>query len=199
MATNADAVLELAGKEGLLRSRDLAEAGIPRVTLTRLERAGKLERVGRGLYALPGNAATEHRALAEACKRVPRGVVCLLSALQFHGLTTQQPFEVWLAIRSKDRKPRIEYPPLRIVRFGERALVEGVEQHDIEGVSVSVTTPARTVVDCFAYRNKIGVDVAVEALRDYRRERRGSVDDLWRAAELRRVQNVMRPYLEAVG
>ena len=129
---------------------------------------------------------------------MPHGVVCLLSALRFHGLTTQAPFEVWLAIDRKARLPRLEHPPLRIVRFPAPALTEGVEGHAVEGVPVRVTTPARTVVDCFVYRNKVGLDVALEALRDCWRQRRATMDELWQAARACRMANVMRPYLEAL-
>jgi predicted transcriptional regulator of viral defense system len=160
-------------------------------------RAGQLRQVARGLYAPAGFEATEHHGLAAAAALVPDGVVCLLSALQFHHLGTQAPFEVWLAVGTKAHKPTVVDPPLRIVRFSERALREGVETRTIEGIAVKVTSPARTVADCFKYRNKIGLDVALEALREYRRSRR-SVDDLTRAAQVVRVANVMRPYLEAV-
>jgi predicted transcriptional regulator of viral defense system len=159
--------------------------------------AGQLQQVARGLYAPAGFEATEHHSLAAAAALVPQGVICLLSALQFHGVGTQAPFEVWIAIGTKARKPTITDPPLRIVRFSDRALHEGVEARTIEGVPVRVTTAARTVADCFKYRNKIGLDVALEALREYRRARR-SMDDLARAARVVRVANVMRPYLEAV-
>jgi predicted transcriptional regulator of viral defense system len=199
MRPNAQAVLKLACEAGLVRPRDLVSRGIPRVTLTRLVRAGQLERIGRGLYALPSRDVTEHQGLAETAKRVPRGVVCLLSALRFHGLTTQEPFEVWLAIDRKARRPQQDHPPLRIVRFNLRALVDGVEEHELEGVKVRVTSPARTVADCFRYRAKIGLDVAIEALRDYRQSARGSIDDLWAAAEVARVRSVLRPYLEALS
>jgi predicted transcriptional regulator of viral defense system len=158
---------------------------------------GKLQQLGRGLYAPAGFEPTEQHGLASAAARVPSGVVCLLSALQFHELGTQAPFEVWLAIDRKARKPVISDPPLRIVRFSPRALREGVEEHELEGVTVHITSAARTVADCFKYRNKIGLDVALEALQEYRRSRR-SVDDLVLAARVVRVANVMRPYLEAV-
>lgn len=161
-------------------------------------RAGQLRQVARGLYASANFEATEHHGLAAAAALVPGGVVCLLSALQYHRLGTQAPFEVWLAIGTKARKPTVADPPLRIVRFSERALREGVKIRYIEGVKVRVTTPARTVVVCFKYRNKIGLDVALEALKEYRRTRR-SIDDLVRAARIVRVENVMRPYLEAVA
>ena len=129
---------------------------------------------------------------------MPHGVICLLSALRFHEMTTQAPFEIWLAIDRKARLPRLEHPPLRIVRFPAPALAEGVETHEIEGVPVRITTPARTVVDCFVYRHKVGLDVALEALRDCWRRRRATMDELHRAAQARRMANVMRPYLEAI-
>lgn len=193
-----EAVLALVRKVGVLRPRDLRAHGIPRVVLTRLHRKERLKRVARGVYVLPDADLSEHHSLAEACKRVPHGVVCLLSALRFHGLTTQSPFEVWMAIDVKARKPNLEALPLRIVRFSGKALVYGVEEHQVEGVPVRVTSPAKTVADCFKYRNKIGLDVAVEALKDYRRSRK-SLDDLWKAAEAVRVASVIRPYLEALG
>lgn len=168
------------------------------MTLTRLARTGQLERIGRGLYSLPSRDVTEHQGLVETAKRNPNGIVCLLSALRFHGLTTQEPFEVWLAIDRKARRPHQDHPPLRIVRFSGRALVEGVEEHELEGVKVRVTSPARTVADCFRYRAKIGLDVAIEALRDCWRGKRASVDELMAAAKVCRMQNVMRPYLESL-
>jgi predicted transcriptional regulator of viral defense system len=183
---------------GLVRTRDLEAQGTSRPAIRRMVSSGQLEQIARGLYAPAGFEATEHHGLAAAAALVPEGVVCLLSALQFHHLGTQAPFEVWLAIGTKARKPVVPEPPLRIVRFSERALREGIETKPIEGVTVKVTTPARTVADCFKYRNKIGLDVAIEALREYRRSRR-SMDDLTRAAEVVRVSNVMRPYLESVS
>lgn len=191
-------VLALVRAAGILRSRDLATHGIAREHLRRLHQRGQLERVARGLYALPGNQANQHRSLAEAAKRVPQGVVCLLSALRFHGLTTQAPFEVWLAIDPKARRPQVADLPLRIVRFSGPALREGVEQHAIDGVPVRVYSLAKTVADLFKYRNKIGLDVALEALRDAWRGRRVTMEELWRYAQVCRVSTVMRPYLEAL-
>jgi predicted transcriptional regulator of viral defense system len=159
--------------------------------------AGQLRQVARGLYVPAGFEETEHHGLAAAAALVPEGVVCLLSALQFHHLGTQAPFEVWLAIGTKARKPARSVPPLRIVRFSPRALREGVETRQIEGVPVRLTTAARTVADCFKYRNKIGLDVALEALREYKRAR-GPIDVLTDAAKVVRVANVLRSYLEAV-
>jgi predicted transcriptional regulator of viral defense system len=197
--TKTDKTLELVRKAGVLRPRDLDPYNIPRTYLSRLCAAGKLQRIGRGLYALPGSGATEYHSLAEACKRVPKGVVCLLSALRFHELTTQAPFEIWLAIGEKAWRPRLEYPPLRIVHFSQAALNAGVEEHQIEGVSVHVYSPAKTVADCFKYRNKIGLDVSIEALRECRRARRCTMDDLWHYSDICRVRNVMRPYLESLA
>ncbi|MBI3090441.1 MAG: AbiEi antitoxin N-terminal domain-containing protein [Candidatus Tectomicrobia bacterium] len=198
MESSHQALLDLAKHHGLIRPRDLAPLGISRVALTRLVRRGMLERVGRGLYALPDRSVSEHAALAEVARKYPQGVICLLSALRFHNLTTQSPFEVWLAIPNKARAPRLEYPPLRIVRFSSQALIEGMEEHVVDGVPVHVTTVAKTVADCFKYRNKIGLDVALEALREAWREKRVSMDELWRYARVCRVSNVMRPYLESL-
>lgn len=191
-------VLELAMVRGLLRPRDLARADLPADYLWRLYRKEKLERIGRGLYALPGADLTEHHTLAEAALRVPHGVVCLLSALRFHDLTTQAPYEVWMAIDAKARRPKEEIIPLRVVRFSGEALTAGVEQHEIEGVGIKVYNPAKTVADCFKYRNKIGLDVALEALRDYWKSKRASADDLWNYAKVCRMTNVMRPYMEGL-
>jgi predicted transcriptional regulator of viral defense system len=198
MRTKADELLALVRRRGIVRPRDLDGEGIPRIYLSRLHHMGLLERPSRGVYVLADREPTEHHDLAEVCKRVPHGVVCLLSALRFHGLTTQAPFEIWLGIDRKARLPRLEHPPLRVIRFPAQALSEGVEEHEVEGVPVRVTTPARTVVDCFAYRNKVGLDVALEALRDCWRQRRATLAELHRAAQARRMANVMRPYLESI-
>lgn len=193
----SDRVIAMARRRGVLRSADLNEQDIPRVYLTRLVADGTLERSSRGMYVLAGSEVTENHSLAEGCRRVPHGVVCLLSALRFHGLTTQSPFEVWIAIDRKARLPKVDYPPLRIVRFSGADLTNGVKAHNVEGVRVKVTDPARTVADCFAYRNMIGIDVALEALRDCLRQKQATPDGLYRAAKARRMANVMRPYLEA--
>jgi len=192
-------ILGIVEQTGVLRPRDLDAYGIPRIYLSRLCERGLLQRVGRGLYVLPNADVSEHHTLAEACKRVPHGVVCLLSALRYHGLTTQSPFEVWLAIGSKTWRPQVDHPTLRFVRFSARALAAGVEEHSIGGVIVRVYNPAKTVADCFKYRNKIGLDVALEALRDCRRQRRCTNDELWHYAKTCRVANVMRPYMEATA
>jgi predicted transcriptional regulator of viral defense system len=191
-------ILDLVGQQGLIRSRDLAPHGLPRIALTRLVRQGQLVRAGRGLYCLPERPISAMGDLAEITRKHPQAIVCLLSALRVHELTTQSPFEVWIAIANKARAPGADYPPLRIVRFSGVALTEGIEQHTIDGVTVRVTDIARTVVDCFKFRNKIGLEVALEALREAWRNQRVNMDDLWRYARLFRVDSVMRPYMESL-
>lgn len=195
--TRSEQVLDILRQRSVLRPRDLRAYGISPSYLTRLHDEGLIVRPGRGLYRLPDADITEHHTLAQACKQVPQGIICLLSALLFHGLTTESPFKVWMAIEEKARRPRVAYPVIRYFRFSGAALSEGVETHTIEGVAVRVYSPAKTVADCFKYRNKIGLDVAIAALRDCRRQRKCTNDDLWRYANLCRVANVMWPYLEA--
>ncbi|MBL8387888.1 MAG: type IV toxin-antitoxin system AbiEi family antitoxin domain-containing protein [Hydrogenophaga sp.] len=197
--THEQAVLALAASQPLLRARDLTEHALPTVALSRLVAAGKLDRVARGVYSLPGRALSEHRSLAEVALRVPRGVVCLLSALRVHGIGTQAPFEVWLAIPPHTPTPRLDQSALRVVRMSGPALSEGVEPIDIDGVRVQVFNPAKTVADCFKFRNKIGLDVALEALRDGWTQRKLTMDALWHYAAVNRVANVMRPYLESIA
>ena len=192
-------ILDLVREAGLVRPRDLESAGVPGGSLAQLAQRGLLDRLGRGLYALPGAAPSEHRSLAEVSKRTPRGVVCLLSALRFHGLTTQAPPEVWLAIGPKDRAPRPEGVRLRIVRVSGAARDAGVETHVVEGVPVRVYAAAKTVADCFKFRNKIGTDIAVEALRDCLEQRLGTTDELFEYARVCRVSRVMRPDMEALA
>lgn len=196
--THAQRVLRLASRRGLLRARDLARDRIPRATLSRLVASGQLTQVSRGLYALPKQSRSGQHQLAEVAARSPLGVFCLLTALRFHELTTQSPHEVWLAIPNKAHAPKLDYPPLRIVRFSGPSLSEGIESHTVDGAPIRVYSVAKTVADCFKYRNKIGLDVALEALRECRREKRASNDELWRYARLCRVANVMRPYLESI-
>lgn len=192
-------VRELVRQQGILRPRDLVALGLPRAYLGHLAQEGLVERVGRGLYRSRSVVLTEQHTLAEVCRRVPQGVVCLLSALRYHDLTTQSPVEVWLALGSKARTPKTDLLPLRIVRFSAAALAAGIEERLVEGVPVQVYDPAKTVVDCFKYRNKIGLEVALEALRMGWRERRFTMDQLWGYATICRMTNVMRPYLESLG
>jgi len=184
---------------GVLRPRDLVQMSIPPIYLSRLVAQGLLMRVGRGLYTLPNASVTEHHTIAEAAKRLPKTVVCLLSALRFHELTTQLPFQIWLAIENKAWLPHVTDLPLRFVRFSGEAFSTGVEVHTIEGLPVKVYTPAKTVADCFKYRHKIGLDIALEALRDGLRQHKFTVDELWHYAKICRVANVMKPYLEAMA
>jgi predicted transcriptional regulator of viral defense system len=173
--------------------------GISRSELKRLNDRGLVERVSRGVYALPGVVLTEHHSLAEATRLVPGGVICLLTALRFHGLTTQNPFEVWMAIEAKAWRPKRQRLKLRIVHFSGESFREGIEEHDVGGVRIRVYTAAKTVADCFKFRNKIGIDVAVEALKDFARLHRGEANDLARFARICRVSRVMQPYLDAIS
>jgi predicted transcriptional regulator of viral defense system len=186
-------------RAGPTRSRELVAAGVTRSQLSRMVAAGRLVRVARGLYAMPGYRGGEHSALVAVAKRAPGALFCLLTALRIHELTTQAPFEVWIAIGNKDHPPRLDYPPLRAMRFSAAALSAGVETRRFDGTTVRVTSVAKTVADCFKFRNKIGLDVALEALREARRAKKASADELWRYAKINRVTNVMRPYLEAVA
>lgn len=198
MMTHLENLMRVAKTKGLIRARDLAEYGIPRQYLTIACERGLIERLDRGLYSIPNAMQTEHRSLVEVCKLVPHGVICLLSALQYHEMTTQSPFEVWIAIGESSEIPRINVVKLRIARFSVDSLIAGVESHDVNGVELRVFSPAKTVADCFKYRNKIGVDVATEALQDYLRKRKGSIDDLTKYGRICRVERVMEPYLEAL-
>ena len=191
-------ILDLAAQRGLIRPCDLDALGLPSIALTRLVRQGLLSRVGRGLYARPDRTVSEHGTLAEVARKHPQAIICLLSALRVHDLTTQAPFDVWIAIPNKAHAPKMDYPPLRVMRFSGAALTEGIETHRIDGVTVRVTNVARTVADCFKFRNKIGLDVAMEALQEAWRSRRVSMDELWRYGTLCRVANVMRPYMESL-
>lgn len=196
--SKTDQTLKLAQERGIVRPRDLKAHGIPGTYLNRLAARGLLVRIDRGLYALPNYTVTEFHSLAEATRRVPAGVVCLLSALRFHGLTTQNPFEVWLALDAMARVPKSSGLALRIVRLSGASLGSFVEEHVIEGVPVRVYSAAKTVADCFKFRNKIGLDVALEALRDCWQQRKATMDEFWEAAKADRVANVMRPYIESL-
>jgi predicted transcriptional regulator of viral defense system len=192
-------VLQLVRQLGIVRPGDLEEHGIPRGQLYRLARGGLVARQARGIYAASRHRYTAEHTLAQVAKRVPAGVLCLLTALRFHGLTTQSPAEVWIALPEKARKPRLDYPRLRVARFSGEALSEGIETHRLEGVEVRVYSAAKTVADCFKYRNKIGIDVAVEALRDFSRRHRGGATELARFARICRVTRIMQPYLDSIA
>lgn len=183
---------------GIARSRELAQHGVHRAQLQRLVRAGLVERVSRGLYSLASHEPSPDVAVAIVARRVPAAVICLLTALRLHGLTTQQPREVWIALPEKARRPALDYPPLRVARFSGAALSEGIEHRRVDGVDVAVYSAAKTVADCFKYRNKVGIDVTVEALHDYTRRHRGGADALARYARICRVTRVMQPYLDSL-
>lgn len=192
-------MLALAASTSMLRARDVAVRSLPTIVLSRLVEDGRLQRVARGVYTLPDQPLSEHRSLAEVALRVPRGVICLLSALRVHGLGTQAPRQVWLAIPHNSPTPRVHRPSLRAVRMSGAALVEGIEPVRIDGVEVPVFNAAKTITDCFKYRNKIGIDVALEALREGWMQRRVTMDELFHYASIDRVSNVMRPYMESVA
>ncbi len=196
--THAQRILSLARQKGLLRASDLDAIEAPRVVLTRLIEGGLLERVSRGLYRLPSHPGSEHEGLATIAAKVPQAVFCLLTALQFHELTTQLPRQVWIAMPRGSHVPRVDYPPIKMVQMTGAVYTAGIEEHLRDGVTLRVYSAAKTVADCFKHRNKIGLDVALEALKDARAERMASADDLWRYAKVCRVAKVMRPYLEAI-
>jgi predicted transcriptional regulator of viral defense system len=191
-------ILELAHNAGVVSAREVRSRGVHHEYLRQLCEEGKLVRVGRGLYSLPNPNVTVHHGLAQAGKAVPKGVICLLSALRFHEIGTQVPHEVWIAIDRRAARPRARHPRMRIVRFSGKSLTEGIDEHNVEGVPVRIYNPSKTVADCFKYRNKIGLDVALEALREVIRERRCTTDELWRCAKICRVTKIMRPYMEAI-
>lgn len=194
----AQEAVQFVRQHGIVRPRDIEKIGIPREYLLRLHREGKLDRMGRGMYSVPDAAITEKHSYAEVAKQAPNAIICLLSALAFHSLTTQNPASVWIALGQGARKPALMSPTLRVVRLSGPSLTEGIEQHRIEGVSVRVYSAAKTVADCFKFRNKIGLDVAIEALKDCLRQKQASVDEIDHYANICRVGNVMRPFMEAL-
>ena len=190
--------MQYIGEHGIVRSRDVEAIGFPRQYLVRLHRQGKLNRPARGIYTLPDSDVTEHHSYAEITKRVPQATVCLLSALVFHEITTQSPASVWIALSKGARTPAVVSPSLRIVRLSGPSLTEGIDKHQVEGVAVRVYSAAKTVADCFKFRNKIGLDIAIEALKDCLHQKKASVNEIYRYAKVCRVSNVIRPYIEAL-
>jgi predicted transcriptional regulator of viral defense system len=188
----------LASKRQVVRAKDASELGVPRTYLPRLAERGQLQKIARGLYSAPHFSATEHASLIEAAYQVPKGIICLLSALRFHNITTQSPREVWMAIGHKAWAPKVPSPPVRFARMSGAPLQFGVKEYDVSGAKLRVFSPAKTVADCFKFRNKIGLDVAIEALKQMRRQEKVSMDELWAASKVCRVANVMRPYLESL-
>ena len=194
--TKTEQALNLVKRMGMVRPKDLAPHRIPVIYLRRLAQRGELVQPARGVYAVAGHEPTLHYSLAAVSKRIPRGVVCLLSALAYHEIGTQLPSVVWLAINQRSRPLVTKGLPIKIVRFSGQTLKEGVQEHKIEGATVLVTNPAKTIADCFKFRNKVGLDVALEALRDAWRKRKVAMGELDRFSRIDRVTNVMRPYLE---
>jgi predicted transcriptional regulator of viral defense system len=194
----SDHILELAQHKRLLRAADVRQQGCSPQLLLKMHQAGKLQRVARGLYGLPGAELSEHQAALEVCQRVPRAVLCLLSALQFHEVGTQMPQEVWIALPQGAQTPALDYPRLRITRLRGVAYSEGIEIVTEHGAPIRVYSLAKTVTDCFKFRNKIGLDVALEALKDAWRKRKITMAEISHFAKINRVEKVMQPYLEAV-
>ena len=196
--THIQRVLDLASQKGLLRANDLQDIQAPRIVLTRLTASGLLERVGRGLYRLSSQPGSELEGVAAVATKVPQAVFCLLTALQFHELTTQLPRHVWISMPRGSHVPRIGFPPIKMVQMTGAAYSDGIETFERDGVKLRVYCAAKTVADCFKHRNKIGLDVALEALRDCLRRKKAAPSAILEAARVSRVENVLRPYLEAL-
>ena len=198
ISTQTNIALKTLEEHGIARLGELMAAGVRQETVSRLVRDGRVVRLARGLYQLPNSDLQTAHGLAEACKLVPKGIICLISALQFHEMTVQLPRSIWMAIEQSARTPRVSYPRIQFVRFAKEALPEGTERHKIEGVTVRVTNPAYTVADCFRFRSKVGLDVALEGLREALKRKACKPDAIMKAAQHRRIWTKLRPYLEAM-
>ena len=196
--THAQRVIELANQIGILRPNDLEKYNIPRVTLTRLTACGQLEKIGRGLYRLPDTQFSENESLTTLAIKVPQAVFCLLTALQIHEITTQLPRQVWIAMPRGSHVPKIDYPPIKMIQCSTKVYSEGIETIVCDKKILRVYSIAKTIVDCFKHRNKVGLDVAIEALKEARAKNIVSADELWHFAKICRIANIMRPYLETV-
>ncbi|MFZ1984292.1 MAG: type IV toxin-antitoxin system AbiEi family antitoxin domain-containing protein [Desulfatitalea sp.] len=190
-------ILELARTKGIIRAEDVEAMGISRNYLYRMHKEGLLDKSAVGLYTLPEAPVTENSSLAEVAKKLHQAVVCLISALSYHEITTQIPHEIWLTIPRGSWRPDVEYPPLNLTYVSGPAYSFGIQEYVINGVAVKIYSPAKTVADCFKFRNKVGLDVAIEALREAWRSRKVTMDELVEAAGIDRVSKIMRPYLEA--
>jgi predicted transcriptional regulator of viral defense system len=198
LARQRDRAVALLQERGMTRLSEFRQKGVTAATISRLEQEGAIVRLARGLYQLSDATTHAHHALAEASKLVPRGVVCLVSALAFHDLTDQIPSRVWIAIGRKDWRPCINYPPIRFVRFPAQRLASDVECHAIEGVQVPIFGVAKTLADLFRYRRVVGTGVAIEGLREALRRRKATPAEISKAAVEAGVWNVMQPYMEAL-
>lgn len=194
-----DQILKLTEKNGIIRPRDVEAIGIPRTYLSTLCKSGELERRSRGLYVRSGAPINQNYQLEEIAKRMPKAVFCLLSALSFHNIGTQIPHAIWITVPKSFYPPTIEYPILTLTYATEPAYSFGIQEHNENGVMLKVYSPAKTVADCFKFRNKVGLDVAIEALKETWGERKATADELVEAAKACRVYNVMRPYMEAIA
>jgi predicted transcriptional regulator of viral defense system len=193
-----DKILEISSLQGLIRSNDMVKLGATRALITRLVKKGQLEKVARGIYMKADRVPSDLDNLVEVSLKVPKSIFCLLTALSLHEVTTEMPHEAWIGLEYGGKKPQFDFPPVRIIKFSGEAFSYGVETKIITGVSVRLTSVAKTVADCFKYRNKIGLDVAIEALKDGWRKKLFTIDELNKAAQINRVRNVMRPYIETV-
>jgi predicted transcriptional regulator of viral defense system len=183
---------------GLLRTQQAIDEGIAPRTLYQMRETGTVVRESRGLYRLADTEPGEYYDLVQVALRIPKGVICLISALSFHGLTTQIPHQVYVALPIAAEKPRLEYPPLRLFWLSPKTYLAGIEQHELDGVQVNIFGIEKTIADCFKFRNKIGMDVALEALREYRGRGEINIGDLLYYAHIDRVDRIMKPYLEAL-
>lgn len=191
-------ILNLAKLQGVIASKDVEELNISRNYLYKMHKEGLLYKTGYGLYSLPNADVNENANLIEIAKRIPNAVIGLISALSYHEITTQISHEIWIVIPRGAWRPQIEYPPLRINYVSGPAYLFGIQEHLINGIAVKIYTPAKTVADCFKFRNKIGLDIAIEALREVRRKKSVTMSELVEAAKINRVLSIMRPYLEAI-
>lgn len=192
-------LLEMMNELPFVQTKNLEDHGIPRVMLTRLVRKGLIARVGPGLYRSPNGPEFENESLSEVARRVPRAVFCLLTALEFHHIGTSTPNEVWISLPKGSHAPSFEKPPTRMSQFSDASFLAGIEKYNLDGIEISVYSKGKTVADCFKYRNQIGIDVAVEALRDVRERNLVSVDELLKFAKVCRVEKIMTPYLEMLS
>lgn len=198
MGTKADRIAQEVEKRKIVRPKDLSSLVGSRSHLSNLARSGRIERIGRGLYRDRTSTISDNETYMELAKRVPEGVLCLSSALRYHELTTENPSEIWLAIERGTWTPKIEFPPVRIAHFSEPAFHFGIEIHPLNGAHLRVYSPAKTVADCFKFRSKIGTETAIQALRAAYREKKATMDELWKAAKVCRVSNIIRPYMESL-
>lgn len=198
MPTKRQQVIDFMSKQTIVRPKDLVAVGLPKDYLYQLASEGVVEKLARGLYRLPESDISEWTSWVEAQRRVPKGVFCLMSALIFHQFTTQNPYELWIAIPNKAWRPEIDYPPVRYITMTGAALDEGIERHMIEGIELQVYNAAKTVADCFKFRRHVGLDVAIEALKEGWHLKKFTMDELMRYAEICRVKKVIQPYAESV-